>query len=887
MTVISQLNASLTDRYAVEREIGHGGMATVYLARDLRHDRRVALKVLSPELGALLGPERFLAEIKVTANLQHPNLLPLFDSGAAGGLLFYVMPFVEGESLRAKLAREQQLPVDEALHIATAVASALDYAHQQGVIHRDLKPENILLQSGQPVVADFGIALAVSKAGGARITQTGLSLGTPQYMSPEQATGDRTLDARSDIYSLGAVLYEMLAGEPPHSGPTAQAIIAKVLTDKPRSLRLHRDTVPVYVESAVERALAKLPADRFHSAREFVEALSGRTAGQQYPSVALPNPTVAAAGVRRRSAAGRAVPWLVAAGGLAVAGFALTRRGPAPDAQTVRYQIALPAAFTLPPTGDGNPVAVAPHGRFIAYGASEDNGARRLYLRGADELQARAIQGSDFARQPFFSPDGRWVAFWAAGQIRKASVNGGSSVVLADLPGVSRISWSPSGKLVMSVDGRLAVASEAGGAPRPLSSPDTARGETAQEAPLALPDGKTVLYASITMGGPAAAHIGVASLADGSTTILDIQGCYPLGVLDDYLIYATAGGVIMAVPFDLGSRRVKGVPVPLIDQVANSTGNPMVHASLSPDGVLTYVSGMSRRQLSMFDPGGNARPVLGEAGTFHSPRLSPDGRRLALTEASSSRSDIWVYDLPAGPLVRLTTQGTTNDRPEWMPDGKALLYRSNRGGLNAMWIQPLDGAGVARQFFGQVDAKIDEGVLSSDGRYLLYQADHSGRGELWARAMAGDTTPMRVGAGPFGEVGGRFSPDGKWVVYTSSESGTTQIYVRPFPSLSARYQISLAGGATPLWSPDNKKIYYVAGRDLVAATIGSTTPFTIAARETVNIRGVTFNNIHADYDLKKDGKTLIAFRASGDDAQIVAVYNWRSELLARMRDAAR
>src|SRR3990170_750647 len=246
MDAVAQLNAALTGRYEVEREIGAGGMATVYLARDVRHDRRVALKVLRPELGAVLGVERFLAEIKVTANLQHPNLLALFDSGEAEGLLFYVMPYVEGESLRARLDREKQLPVDEALRIAGAVASALDYAHRHQVIHRDLKPENILLHEGQPLVADFGIALAVSNAGGNRITQTGLSLGTPQYMSPEQATGDRAIDGRTDIYSLAAVTYEMLVGDPPHIGSTAQAIMARVLTEKPRSVRTTRPTVPAH-----------------------------------------------------------------------------------------------------------------------------------------------------------------------------------------------------------------------------------------------------------------------------------------------------------------------------------------------------------------------------------------------------------------------------------------------------------------------------------------------------------------------------------------------------------------------------------------------------------------------------------------------------------------
>jgi serine/threonine protein kinase/tetratricopeptide (TPR) repeat protein len=278
--VNERLAAALADRYRIERELGQGGMATVYLAEDLKHHRKVAVKVLKPELAAILGAERFLAEIKVTANLQHPNLLPLFDSGTAGQrgsgvdeFLYYVMPYVEGETLRARLERERQLPVDETVRMITLLAGALDYAHAHGVIHRDLKPENILLQAGQPVIADFGIALAVAQAGGSRVTETGLSLGTPHYMSPEQAAGDRSLDAKSDQYALAAVTYEMLSGEPPHTGPTAQAIIARLMTEKPRSLRATRPAVPVAMDLAIGRALAKVPADRFPSCGAFAKAL--------------------------------------------------------------------------------------------------------------------------------------------------------------------------------------------------------------------------------------------------------------------------------------------------------------------------------------------------------------------------------------------------------------------------------------------------------------------------------------------------------------------------------------------------------------------------------------------------------------------------------------
>ncbi|HXV15645.1 MAG TPA: serine/threonine-protein kinase, partial [Gemmatimonadaceae bacterium] len=373
MSDIDRLSVSLADRYTIDREIGAGGMATVYLAHDLRHDRNVALKVLKPDLGAVLGVERFLSEIKVTANLQHPNLLPLFDSGEAEGLLYYVMPYVEGESLRSRLDREKQLPIDEAIRISIAIANALQYAHSHGVIHRDLKPENILLQEGQPVIADFGIALAVSKAGGNRITQTGLSLGTPAYMSPEQATGDRVIDARSDIYSLGAMTYEMLTGEPPHTGSTSQAVIARMLTEKPRPIRTTRAAVPEYVEATVQRALEKLPADRFATVKEYAEGLQGRgdfTAASSFSGERL-------ASVRRqRTLVDRFKDPLVislAALSLILLGVVTTlaRREP-PAARPVRFILST-ADSARSVLGTPWPGAISPDGSTLVYiGQSED-----------------------------------------------------------------------------------------------------------------------------------------------------------------------------------------------------------------------------------------------------------------------------------------------------------------------------------------------------------------------------------------------------------------------------------------------------------------------------------------------------------------------------------
>ncbi len=874
MDVLQQLSTALKERYALDREIGRGGMATVYLARDVRHNRKVALKVLNPELGAVLGVERFLSEIQVTANLQHPNLLPLFDSGEAGGLLFYVMPYIEGESLRAQLQREKQLPIDEAVHIALSVASALDYAHRHGVIHRDLKPENILMHDGQPLVADFGIALAVSNAGGNRITQTGLSLGTPHYMSPEQATGDREIDGRTDVYSLGAVTYEMLVGEPPHDGKTSQAIIAKVLTDKPRSIRLARDTVPHHVEAAVERALAKLPADRYHTAHEFADALGGKHAALG----ALKPTTAEFRAVGRRPSRIRAVaPWAVTVVALAAAGagWGVALRAK-PSASVLRYEVPVPANTTMP-LGRGNTVAISPDGRFVAFAAQSANGSQRLYLRGADELQPREVPGSERATFPFFSPEGGWLGFWAGGQFMKAPLSGGAPVVVADAPTAGAVTWTPSGWIVGSSGGRLGKSPATGGTPVSFTQPDTARGEISQSNPVALGDGETVLYSSIGRGGSPTTRIGVASLTDGSSAILDLVGMFPLGVLDGYLLYTTAAGTVMAAPFDQDARRV-GTPIALVDQVAVNAANNASFAQMSLDGSLVYVSGVARRQLAIVGADGASR-LVGEAGPISWPRFSPDGKRIAVSVGSLSQRDVWIVDPTAASSMRLTPGAGISDRPEWSPDGKSVVFRSNRNQLNTLWSQPLDG-NPATYLFGMPAAHIDEGVLSPDGRHLLLQRDSTGNGEVWYRAMQGDTTPKLIEVGG-GSYGARFSPDGRRLAYASADGAATQVYVRAFPNLTTRYQVSLSGGTTPVWSADSKRIYFVNGGQLFVATIGSTEPFTISSRTVVLARGYTFNTVHADYDVARDGR-IVALQSPSLDQQLVVVRNLGAELRARL-----
>src|SRR5213595_753780 len=512
---LERLGAALAEHYAIERQIGAGGMATVYLARDLKHDRAVALKVLRPELAAVLGIERFLSEIRVTAHLQHPHILPLFDSGQAGGLIYYVMPHVEGESLRHRLEREKHLPIEEAVALASGVASALDYAHRHGVIHRDIKPENILFQDGEAVVADFGIALALSAAAGSRLTETGLSLGTPQYMSPEQATGDRLIDARSDIYSLAAVLYEMLAGEPPHTGPTVQSVIAKVVTARPRPLRQLRESVPPHVEAAVLKALAKLPADRFQTAAQFVDALA-RPGWSGVSAAAAPDSSAAPERLGRRAARDVA-PLAVAAIATSLALWVSVRPRPELPARPVaRFTLVLPPSA---PMSDfvGPTVALSPDGSRIVYVSSVATGSQ-LFSRRLDELEPAPLAGTQNARNPFFSPDGRSLAYFSGAKLYKLPLAGGPATLVADVPGLAfGATWGTTDTIVFRSDRGLMKVAAAGGEPRPLLPPDTSRGET-YLFPQYLPDAKALLLQIRTKGVD---RLGALTLATGKLTRFD------------------------------------------------------------------------------------------------------------------------------------------------------------------------------------------------------------------------------------------------------------------------------------------------------------------------------------------------------------------------------
>ncbi len=879
-----QLKESLADRYDIKREIGAGGMATVYLAQDLRHDRPVALKLLNPELGAVLGAERFLAEIRVTANLQHPNLLPLFDSGAAEGLLYYVMPFVDGETLRGRLDRERQLPVDEAVRMTVAIANALDYAHSHGVIHRDLKPENILLQAGQPVIADFGIALAVKNAGGNRITQTGLSLGTPQYMSPEQATGDRVIDGRADIYSLGAVTYEMLTGEPPHTGSTSQAIIARMLTEKPRPMRVTRSTIPEHIEVAVQHALEKLPADRFSTAHQFAEALHG-TGGVGTTGVYTASQVGMLSGAEHPWKKRVRDPVTLAAGAIAVAALAyaaIASSPPQPTERVARFVVATPDSLK-PVPGIPWPAAISPDGGIVVYSAIAEGSTTFFALR-TNQLEARPIPGTSGAWEPSFSPDGQWLLFQREAKIRKVRLDGSAPITIADGGSANGGDWTPRDELVIGSDGSkrgLSKVSVAGGDLVEFVKPDTAKGETDYLWPISFPDGKSAVF-TIWTGSLASASLASVSVDGGEVSPLGIKGIRPLAVLGRTLIYVQVDGTVMAIKLDRSGRKVDGNAIPVLDPVsvvAGNNGNSSIF--VSQGGALVTANGGTKSQLAWIARDGSYKPVMKDARSYTSPRISPDGRKIAVAVGDRDQSDIWIYDMDTETFSRLSSINAAT-APSWSPDGSKVFFV----GLGdkqrfAIWSQRADGGSPAEKI---IDAKLTSGLtVAPDGRSVLYTVYNNNSWDLISARIDATRVGVTYMGGQADELAPAFSPDGRWVAFASNESGRHEVYVRSYPDPSARVQISAGGGVEPVWSRDGTVLYYRTGVTRRSVKVSTASVVRVLARDTLMtptnalINGV----LQTAYDVSRDGRYL-ALVSSKDDYHLIVVPNWRAELEQRL-----
>jgi Tol biopolymer transport system component len=867
------LSAALKDRYAIERVAGVGGMATVYQGRDLRHSRAVAIKVLKPQLAAVLGAERFLAEIAVTASLQHPNILPLYDSGEAGGLLYYVMPFVDGQSLRDRLNREKVLPINEAVDIARAIASAIDVAHEQGIIHRDLKPENILLQRGQALVTDFGIALAMRAANSPRLTETGLSLGTPAYMSPEQALGDQDLDARTDVYSLGAMLFEMIAGHPPFTAATAQGVVAKVIAEPPASLTAERSTVPEHVSAAVRIALEKLPADRFPTARAFAEALTNPA----FSALNNTRATRARASVRQATWRER---WTVPALGLSVLGFAaaaLSRLwSPAPAAATLRYTVSLPPEQSLQ-VRYASRIAISPDGTRLVYVGPGEQGVR-LYLRDRSQFESAPIAGTEGAVAPFFSPDGEEVGFLnsARNSLDVVTLRGGA--VRTVVPsGVRRVgaAWDKRGIVYVDDAKGLVRWSRRDSSTTVLLPRDI---EPDPRQPTSDPSGDVVLYRKLA-GTDGASELW--RVLDGKSRPL-ARGMAGTMVDAHTLIFVTSAGRLVRADVDVKNAAIRGNEVELGDRV--EVRFDAVDLGISSRAIAYGVRAADDlSDLVIVQANGAVRPVDDTwMANFQTVEFSPDGKRLAATVAVSAReAGVWVKQLSAGAPTQVTPDGTLSFRGTWHPDGRQLGFIRQTGEAREFWVNPSGAPGTAavRQ---RLDGSkvVNEAAWSPDGRWVVFRTGLVSGFDVKAFRQS-DSTILAVAAAPnASEHSPALSPDGKWIAYVSDRANSRyDVYVRRFPAVDrGEWPASIGGGTEPRWSPNGRELYYKQGSRLMALTVGSDSVFTVLSRRTVMAVDGYYNFLfHPTYDVSREGAfAMIRPRHRGQMFDVALIDGWRA-----------
>ena len=881
-TPLDRLTEALADRYRIDKEIGAGGMATVYLAHDVRHDRQVALKVLRPELSAILGAERFLAEIRTTANLQHPHILPLHDSGEAAGLVFYVMPFVEGESLRDRLKREQQLPIADAVKLAREIAGALDYAHRHGVVHRDIKPENILLHDGQALVADFGIALAVSRTDGStRMTETGLSLGTPHYMSPEQAMGERTVDARTDVYALGCVLYEMLAGEPPFTGPSAQAIVAKVMASDPDAITTLRRSVPPHVTAVVHTAIQKLPADRFPTAAAFAEALGNTSFAT---TLSLPGVAGSAApGLRSNRPALTLGAVAVAAIGMALWGW--LRPGPVPEVS--RYSVLLPEDQALGNSQQSR-VAISPDGKVLVY-ASEGGSNPQLMARPRDALVASALGGTGGAINPSFSPDGKRVAFVQGSPraLRVSSLAGGAPVTVTDsLVDQGGVSWGYDGYIYY--DGHLegdgvARVRETGGDPEQVTMPDSST-ETWHFQPEALPNGRGVLF-TIAVGN-GGWKIGASLVGSLRHTVL-AEGRAPKYMLG-FLFYVTSDGNLMAAPFDQEKLAFTGDATPVAQELA-IRGLGRVDLTFSQSGTMVYTRGTQsegKAELVWVTRNGTVTSVdTSWTQVMDDPALSPDGRRVALTVREAGQLDVWIKELDRGPATKISFGAPLNYAPAWTPDGQSILF-STFGGLEtggALMLGPADGARLPATYRTGIVSR-RQTRYTADGQWVVFGRN----GDIQAIRTMGDTGVVGLIHQPSVEIYGSVSPDGRWLAYMSDETGQYQVYVTPFPDTKvAKRVVSVDGGLFPQWARNGRELFYVTpGGTVIAAQVLSGAAFAVGERKVLFEAGSLRLRSYSGLEPSPDGNRFLMLRQAGIGErpdELIVVENFLTEVRAKVK----
>jgi eukaryotic-like serine/threonine-protein kinase len=887
--------------YEILSPCGAGGMGEVYRAKDTRLDRTVAVKILPTHLSENADlRQRFEREARAVSSLNHAHICTLHDIGHQDGVDFLVLEYLEGETLADRL-RKGPIPPDQFARTAIEIADALDRAHRQGVIHRDLKPSNIMLTKGGVKLLDFGLAKlsdphppeslsrlsALPTEDKSPLTAEGTIVGTLQYMAPEQLEG-READARTDIFALGTVLYEMATGQRAFKGKSQASLIAAILASEPPPISSLRPMTPPALDRLVRTCLAKDPDDRWQSAGDLARELEwiahdGSQVG--------PAPAGSALRARRESI------WIAATVllGLTVVvlGFLDRRSGRSDQREVVRASIEAPAGNRFVSTSDvAGPPAISPDGRSLVYGAMEESGTRRLWLRRLDTNDARPLTGTDNPTWPFWSPDSRSVAFFSGGKLRRLDVSGGLPDAICSTGDGRGGAWSRDGTIVFSPTFRAGLlrVPASGGDTTPLTRLDEAT-HSSHRWPQPLPDGRHFLYLAISHDPTKAENDALywASL-DGRENRMLLRSLANAIYASGHLLYLRDTNLV-AQPFDPDRGELRGEPVTVASGVEYDQTTWRATFTVSDTGVLVYRPGAAAAGtiLRWVDAAGKEIGTVGEPDLYRDLRISPDGKRLAVSRGDPP--DIWIYDLIRGVGSRFTFEPGTNEfRPTWSPDGHHVAFTSDRGGQGAIYIKESSGS-AAEELLQQSSEPQRVTDWSSDGRFVLYeQGDASKRSvEIWAVPLSGDRRPFPVVQEPSRGEYGRLSPDGAWVAYDSDESGIYQVYVTRFgppspagrhpPAGAGKWQVSGRGGDLPTWRGDGRVLFFIGLDNQMMAVDVQRRGDSLEIGAPRPLFSEPFPGVGVPYDVSRDGRRFIVYAGQeSTSTPLSLVLHWDARL---------
>ena len=879
-------------RYEIRSKIGKGGMGEVYLARDTQLGRDVAVKVLPAEFSQDAERlHRFEQEACAASALNHPNILSIYDVGTHDGSPYVVSELLQGQTLRQRISGTiltQRKTIDYALQVAHGLAAA----HEKGIVHRDLKPDNLFITNdGRVKILDFGLA-KLTGAGDTQLSQTsiptrrvdtdpGKVMGTVGYMSPEQVKG-RMVDHRSDIFSFGAILYEMLSGRRAFHGESAAETMSAILKEDPPDLSETNQRISPALERLVHHCLEKHPEGRFHSARDLafaLDALSG-TSPTSAQTTAISSVSLRRLTRRELILASVAAGAVLAAIALAVAMINSRSRSAPTEEHVVRFPI-------NPPEKTGfSSFAISPDGLRLTFVATDAFGKSLLWIRPLDSTNAQPLPGTDEATFPFWSPDSRFIGFFAGGKLKKIEVAGGSVQTLCkNVPVPRGGTWSRDGIIVFepTPNEPLYQVSVAGGEPTPVTKLDTEHQQASHRWPHFLPDGRHVLYS--VQGGPQSQGIYVASL-DGKENrrLLTVPNSTVAFAAPGYLFFRRES-TLMAQAFDADKLQLKGEPFPVAEPVGYEVASFQTFFSVSQTGVLAYSSSSTGlTQLALIDRAGKDLGLIGQPGNYVRPWLSPDGKRIALDGVDSQGNrDIWLMELASGTPSRFTFDPGTDIFPVWSPDGSRIVFSSDRQGPRNIYQKSATGAGKEELLY-KTDANIFPMDWSTDGRFILFTSnDPKTKLDVWVLPLAVDEKPFPFLQTEANERSARFSPDGKWIAYTSDESGANQIYVQSFPDGGGKKQLSANGGYWLAWRRDGKELFYIAAdkKMMVVDVKSEGSNFEVGtARALFDVRAPSFSSVQAQFAVTADGQRFVLANSYGElsAAPIEVVLNWTAAL---------